>query len=590
MEQRARDLVDILNAAVSLREAQGWDTYWRNCMRFALPQDVSYEQLLYSGSIGALTAALGNGPTSQRREAQRVYDQTSLWAIERLTAGLLSLKTPEAVQWHNLDVDDPFGYETDLAEKAWLDKLTRYLFKIRSNPKSGFWPAHKAATRSMTALGDGYFFVEEMFGDATTPFRYSFVPLGECYREVDAAGQTSFFVRYRRLTARQIARRWPKSASAKIRTMADSADGRNVLFPVAHFVMPRDDAERSKGIGATAAPWAGFYVDVDDHRIMATAGYYEFPYIGHSWDGENVRPYSEGPLALALAEVKSLNEMAKNELISSQQAVRPPLAMVHDNFTRVDLRAGANNPGLLNGDGQLLVKPIMTHTRPDFAQQVLETRRNSVREMLYLNLWQILIERPDMTATEAMLRAQEKGDLLGPVGISFNHSLSRMLDRELGILDRKGVFGEGQPLEIPESIAEKDIMPFFTSPLDRMRNMDEVLGAQRTVQGMLEVAAVDPERGQKMMQRVNLDRYADLLRRGNGAPADLFYTDEQLEQMQGGGGNQQEQMNQLMQMIEAVKQGGEAAGAVGKGTQALQGAMAGMGAGPSPAAAQAVAA
>lgn len=588
MTAAAKDMIEQINALVTLREAQGWDTYWRNCMRFALPQDVSYETLLYSGTIGAVTAAMAHGPTSQRNEVQRVYDQTSLWAIERLTAGLLSLKTPEAVQWHNLDVDDPFGYETNLAEQGWLDRLTRYLFKVRSNPKSGFWPAHKAATRSMTALGDGYFFLEETFGDTMVPFRYSFVPLGECYREVDASGRTSLFVRYRRLTAKQIATKWPEAASPKIKTMADSPDSRNTLFPVAHIVMPRTDLERVSGIGATSAPWAGYHIDIDNEAFLAKAGYWEFPYIGHSWDGDNIRPYSEGPLALALAEIKSLNEMSKNELISSQQAVRPPLAMVHDNFTRVDLRAGANNPGLLNGDGQLLVKPIMTHTRPDFAQQVLETRRNSVREMLYLNLWQILIERPDMTATEAMLRAQEKGDLLGPVGISFNHSLSAMLDRELGILDRKGVFGEGQPLEIPESIADKDIMPFFTSPLDRMRNMDEVLGAQRTVQGMLEVAAVDPERGAKMMRRVNLDRYADLLRRGNGAPADLFFTDEQLQAMEKGGGGeqQQQQMQQLMQMIEAVKQGGEAAGAVGKGTQALQGAMAG----PSAAAAQAVAA
>jgi len=306
----------------------------------------------------------------------------------------------------------------------------------------------------------------------------------------------------------------------------------------------------------------------------------------------SVRPYSEGPLALALAEIKSLNEMAKNELISSQQAVRPPLAMVHDNFTRVNLNPGANNPGLLNGDGRLLAQPILTHTRPDFAREVLEGRRGNVREMLYLNLWQILIERPEMTATEAMLRAQEKGDLLGPVGISFNHSLAAMLDREIGILMRKGAFDEGAPLAMPEPLVDKDIMPFFTSPLDRMRNMDEVIGAQRTVQGMLEVAAVDPERGQKMMERLNLDRYADLLRKGNGAPADLFFTDAEMEGQQAQG-NQQEAMNQLMQTIEAVKQGGQAAGAVGQGAQAVHGAVTGAGAagaGPNPNVAQAVAA
>ena len=559
------EIVQELEGVMNLRASQGWDKYWRDCMRYALPSDISYENLLNEGSISKVTGSIGK-PYAQTL-GKDLYDQTSLWGIERLTAGLISLKTPETSQWHKLDVDDPFGYEADLSEEAWFDKLTRYLFKVRANPYSGFWPSHKAAIRSTTAMGDGFMFMEEKFGNLAAPWTYEFVPLGECFISVDMKGQILRFFRVRKLTAEQIVARWPEAASPKIKTLASTPDGKNTTHTVVHALIPRGELDRRGKIGVRAATWSSFYVDVEAKTIMDESGYWEMPYIHHGWNHSAGRAYSEGPMALALAEIKSLNLMAKNELISAQQAVRPPLATYGDNFTRINLNAGATNPGLVNGDGRLLVQPIMTHTRPDFAQAVLESRRTSVREMLYLNLWQILIERPDMTATEAMLRAQEKGELLGPVGISFNHSLALMVEREIAILARKGAFEQGAALEAPASLQDFKIMPQFKAPLDRMRAMEEVIGAQRTVQGMMEVAAFDPS----IMDDLNVRRYSDMLRRGNGAPADLFFTEEEKkDKMQG-----QQQTQELAQALELAKAGGDAASAMGRGVQDMRAAAGG---------------
>lgn len=577
MREKITALTDELSALITERAAQGWDKFWRDCMRFALPNDTSYNRVLLSGSIGLVTAIPNQ--TMASKTTQTLYDQTSVWAVERLTAGLLSLKTPEASHWHGLDIDDPYGMEATREEEAWFDKLARYLFKVRSNPRSGFWPSHKAAVRSTAAMGDGFYFLGEKHGDERLPFGYEFVPLGEVYQTVDMSGQTLRFYRYRTMTAEQIVTRWP-DAPKKIVDMANDPKRRQTQVPVAHAIVPRDDVSRNKRIGVLAAPLAGYYFLPDERAILEESGYWEMPYIQHSWNRNPGRAYSEGPLALALAEIKSLNEMSKNELISSQQAVRPPLAVYGENYTRINLNAGQVNKGLVSGDGRLLVQPIMTHTRPDFAQAVLETRRNGVREMLYLNLWQILIENVNMTATEALLRAQEKGDLLGPVGISFNHSLGHMVDREIAILARKGVFEPGQPLAAPASIIDKNIMPYFTAPLDRMRNMDEVIGAQRTVQGMLEVAAFDPT----IMEELNVRAYAELLRKGNGGPADLFISDDDRESTRGS----EQQKMELAQLLELMQQGGAAAQSIGAGKSALDNA--GMTQGPSDAVMRAVAA
>jgi hypothetical protein len=572
MRGQVQRLVDEFNTLSASRVADGWDKYWRDCMKFALPQDVSYDRLLRGGSIGNVTGVLAR-PTASKASAE-LYDQTSLWAIERLTAGLITLKTPESTKWHGLDVDDPFGYEASDSEELWFDKLATYLFKVRSNPLSGFWPTHKAAVRSTVAMGDGFFFLAEQFG-STTPWRYEFVPLGECYLSVDANGQISRFFRHRRMTAEQIVRRWGKDASPKAMALYADPKKRQQTMDVIHAVIPRDDLARRNRPGVLGAKWAGAYITLEDKHLMSETGYWEMPYIRHSWGGQAGRAYSEGPLALALAEIKSLNEMAKNELVSSQQAVRPPLAVYGEQFTRINLNAGKVNAGLVSGDGKMLVQPIMTHTRPDFAQAVLETRRSSVREMLYLNLWQILIDRPDMTATEAMLRSQEKGELLGPVGISFNHSLATMVEREIAILARKGAFEPGQPLAAPDGLMDRELAPKFTAPLDRMRKMDEIVGAQRTVQGMLEVAAFDPA----IMETLDVREYASLLRRGFGGPASMFIPQDQLDKTKAQG----DQMAQLQQQLAMVQQGGAAAQAIGSGASALQAA--GGAAAPGPAAA-----
>ena len=166
--------------------------------------------------------------------------------------------------------------------------------------------------------------------------------------------------------------------------------------------------------------------------------------------------FSEGPVAYAIAQIQSLNELVKNQLIGSQQAGRPALATAGKNFTRVNINPGAVNPGLITGDGKALFAPITGGQRLDLSQAVIEAERQAVRENLYLNLWQILIAdaggEPE-TATEAMLRAQEKGEMLGPVGISLNDGLSHNSDREIGIMARKGAFRDGSPATARYSIA-----------------------------------------------------------------------------------------------------------------------------------------
>lgn len=558
----AAQLLDEWRALANIRRP--WETYWRNIARYVLPNTATYDMMLGSSGTGAVDAVV-NAPASTRRTD--LYDMTSLWAIERLTAGILSLKTPESQPWQDLGTDSLFGEQTSHDEKVALERLRDYLFKVRSNPRTGFWPAHKSAIRSMCAFGDGYMFVEEVPGvDARVPYRYTYLPLTEIFPGVDAAGVVDRMFRIFRWSAAQIVGRFgldnvPESIKVAFNNPAD----KHRTFRIMHAVRPRPEDEKRGKIGVLGASFQSVYMMPDEQHVFGESGYNEFPFVRYAWSNNGISPFCEGPVAYAIGELRSLQEMARNELIAVQQMVRPAYATYGKNFQRVNLNPGAVNPGLISGDGKQLFSPMNSGVRPDFAQAIMEARRNSLRELLYLNLWQIIVQDKNDTATEALIKAQEKGELLGPVGISLNEGLSMMTDREIAILGRKGAFDTGSPLEMPDSLGDRDVTPVFTSPLDRLRRMAELIGMQRLVEFAQMLGGGDPNQTAKIMARMDVDEMLDRAQEILGAPAASLRSKEATDADRGS----QDQMSQAMMALEAMKQGGEAAGAIGKGAAEL---------------------
>ena len=84
---------------------------------------------------------------------------------------------------------------------------------------------------------------------------------------------------------------------------------------------------------------------------------------------------------------------------------------------------------------------------------VLDASRQQIKDGLYTSLWQILIQNPNMTATEAMIRANEKGELLGPIGARIQHGLARLTDAEITILSQKDAFNPRSPLAVPQNLS-----------------------------------------------------------------------------------------------------------------------------------------
>lgn len=546
MDQQARDLIDQGNALVTQRSQleQTWDYICR--LMFPTP-----DRQFRRGGV-PLSRDLLEGWAAGNKIAERarlIYDNTALIALERMTAGCNAMITPENEKWQGITAGGSLGYELNDEETRWAERQRDYLFKVRYNPASGWALAHYNALRSAAALGTGIYLLEE---DWKTPVDIPYVattlPLSENYLTTNAQGLHDQDFRFWTMSARNVAERFP-NCSGKVKLMAEDPVQKHRLVQLLHYI------GEGKGSGLANQKHSSIVIEVDESKIIHQGGFNYWPIIAYLWNQFGNAPYGEGACALVLAEVAGTNILAKNALLAAQQHTRPPVAMADDStMNRPNLNPAAINFNAIDSNGRLKIQPIVTASNPQLSQVVLDASRTQINNGLYTNLWQVLLDNPKMTATQALIRNNEKGELLSPIGASIQRGLARLTDSELDILVGKGAWAEGSPLQPPSSLGGKSPGTKFASPLDRLRRSNELIGIKSTLEVAAELAAVDKESA----DYIDGEETLRLTREISGAPASMMKTKEQVAQIR-----------QARQATNAAQQAAMLAKEAGPGVKAI---------------------
>lgn len=275
--------------------------------------------------------------------------------------------------------------------------------------------------------------------------------------------------------------------------------------------------------------------------------------------------YGESPVMKALADIQSLQVLAKAELHSAQTVAKPALLVAHDGVTnRINLNPGGINRGGLDGNGNPTIRPLNPNVPAlNFAEQILAAKQTRVEKSLYIHLFQILIERASDTATEALLRANEKGELLGPAGYGFQLSHAMIAERELGILERKGAFRPGALLELPPTLPGRGVAARSRTPLDRIRRSPEMMGTQRTI----ETGALLAQLGMtEALDGIDPDAVMELSQEVNGAPHKIMRRHADRDEIR----RLRAQQQQMMAMLEMAKSGVDTAAQVGEAADGVK--------------------
>ena len=471
------------------------------------------------------------------KHTEKVFDATASLALDRFAAAMESMLTPRTQRWHKLKVSDPVLNE-DPEVRRYLDDVTQILFSVRYSPKANFASQAHESYISLGAFGTGGMFIDDLIGHG---IRYRSIHLSELYIAENHQGAVDTVHRKFSLTARQAVQKFDKKLlPEKITAAAEKSPEQ--MFDFIHAVGPRDDFDTTKK-NYLGMPWYSCYIAMDGRTILTEGGYRAMPYaVGRYVTGPK-EVYGRSPAMTVLPDIKMLNEMSKTVMRAAHKIVDPPLLLQEDGALQAfDLRPGALNYGGVNDQGQQVVHPLQTGARVDIGMDMMEQRRKVINDAFLVTLFQILVESPQMTATEAMLRAQEKGALLAPtMGRQQSEFLGPLIEREIDILAHAGVLPP-MPDVLRRHGGMVDVE--YVSPLNKAQRADEGVAILNTLQAIAPLAQIDPS----VMNIFNPEAMARELADINGVPFKVLRTKDEMDAMKA----QASQAAQAQQLLAAA--------------------------------------
>ena len=520
MDSRVADIIREHEQMVSDRGV--WEEHWREIAERVLPRQDWFQ---------------ASNKTPGEKRTEKVFDATAGLALERFAAAMESMLTPRTMRWHKLKVRNP-AISDNKAIQAYLDEVTNILFQVRYNPKANFASQVHENYMSLGAFGTGAIFIDDVIG---TGIRYRSIHLSEVYFCENYAGIIDKVHRKFEMTARQAAQRWGvERLPDKVRAALEKQP--ETKFEFIHCVKPNDDMMPGRR-DYRGMPYVSYYISTDGKSIISEGGFRTMPYAVSRYVTAPKEIYGRSPAMTVLPEIKMINEMSKTVIRAAHKIVDPPLLLQEDGVLQAfNARPGALNFGGVNERGEQMVQPLQTGARVDIGMDMMEQRRKVINDAFLITLFQILVESPNMTATEAMLRAQEKGALLAPtMGRQQSEMLGPMIERELDILATAGVLPP-----MPDELAEMggDVEIEYVSPLNRAQRAEEGVAILRTLESVTPLAQIDPS----VMMIFNPEMIARELSEINGVPAKVLRSAEEIEAMK----MEQAQMAEAQQLLQAA--------------------------------------
>lgn len=499
----------------------------------------------------------------------RIFESTAVIANERFGAAMEAMLTPRSQVWAKVMADDEELNES-LAVERYLDRVNKILFAARYHPEANFASQTDECYLSLGAFGNNLLFIDEHIGRC---LRYRSVPLSELVWAPNHQGMVDTVYRRFRYSAKQAVDHWGKErVPPAIQRVLEKDPYKE--FEFLHAIRPNSDYSPFS-YGDKGKRFECWYIFLGDKSVLEKGSYRTFPCAIGRYRMAPREHYGRGPAVACLPDVRSANEMVKTNMRAGQKAVDPPVLLAEESIVNnFNQRAGANNYGMLTGEGKQLAQPWKSESNWELSQELLTDTRNVIRDTFLNTLFQVLVENPNMTATEALLRAQEKGELIAPaMGRQQSEFLGPCIHREIDILSAAEQF----PPPPPELLhSRRGLRIEYTSPLARALRAEEGTAIMNTVSDLAQMVNLDPS-VKFLMDFHDAGREMATIR---GCPAKLIRSEDQVTQLL-------TQAAQQQQLQEAAQQAPQVAMGVKNLAQAAQFASTAGGAGGAPSVPQA---
>lgn len=499
-----------------------WETHWREVSERVRPNQNFFQQR--------------QRPEGDKRN-EKIFDDTAPLALPKFAAAVISMAFPATQTYHKMTTHDD-DLATVSAVRKYLDQVNNLLFKVRYSPSANFQSQSGETVLDIGAFGTGILFIDDVLG---LGIRYKSFPLAESYIAEDAHGRVDTLHRKFELTAHQAVTMFGLDKLPESIQKAYEKD-KTEKFWFLHCVKPNPEKVNSRR-DYRGMDFYSCYIAFEDRQTLSEGGFRTFPFAVPRFETSPREVYGRGPAMKVLPTIKTINEAAKTILRAGQKVVEPPIMLTEDaSLQAFNVRPNALNYGYVDNNGRPMAIPFHTEARVDIGLDLINSWREAINDAFFVTLFRILVEEPQITATEAMLRAQEKGQLLAPtMGRIQTELLGPLIARELDILNHAGAL----PPMPDELIKAGGLIKIeYQSPLNQAQRAGSGIGIMQTIQAVAPLAQVDPS----VMLIFDMEAAAREIASINGVPESILRSDEDIAALK----EQQAQAAQAQQLLAAA--------------------------------------
>jgi len=484
-------------------------------------------------------------PGEERTED--IYDGTPMQAARSLANAIGSMlrsekmffiKTSEGVE------------ENDDEAKAWLEDSRQRLYSAIMNPRARFMQSTGEVDLDLVVFGTGVLYVGEHPRSARLQFRSKH--LKDTFIGVSEDGAVDqVFCEYH-WTARQAVQRFGDNAGKMAKKkLIDKEPDKKVCY--VQCVFPRDDYKINAVLNRDM-PFASVWIEKDSEEVVLESGFVEFPFVVPRWDTASGETYGRSPGMIALPDSNSLQAVGETLLMAGQRSADPALLFPDDGI----INPGQTAPGgisyydaaMLRGFNGNPIFAMPSGSNMPLTLEMQNGMRDQIFNAYFRNVFNLPISGPAMTATEVIERKEQFIREIGAVfGRLESDYTGPMIERSFGIMLRNGGF-----LPIPQSLAGREVVFEYDSPVHRVRRQIEGMAAQLWLQDVGQAAQIDPS----VLDNVDVDAYAKFQAEARGVPSTIMATADAVEAKR----QARQQAQQLEQIASLAERGAEVASKV----------------------------
>ena len=474
----------------------------------------------------------------QEDGSKEMFDDTAVWCNQMFANGLSSNLIPKSDRWFYLRITDRSQGSVTPEETAYLQKVADRILHEFALPQSQFYSSSHECFLDIGAYGTSPVQISEVNGVVNFRSR----PLADVFFDTDQYGtvDTVYYRCYK--TARQLMQAFPQVVDMDGFNKDNSIHNKYELI---YTIEPNTDKAAKKGsrVGK-GRPYSVTYWCPALKQPLQESGSSYFTFLVPRWSKLADEVYGRGPAFSCLSQIRALNKMVKEALISAEYLNFPTLTAEEDSIM-LPMKYGSRQI-MFHEAGSEKPSPIMAGNQPQYVMEMIRMYRDSINRAFFVD--QII--RQEKKERQSVTEIQDvRGQMLNQLAPLLNRMeteyLGPAIEATFELLDRTGKLPEK-----PATLAGASLEISYSSPASQSQFATRLSDISAFMRDITPLAQVKPE----IMETINEQRLLASYAQYRNIQPDIIKSEEELNEIK----EATQQQNQQQQAIAAAPQIGGA--------------------------------